>query len=90
MNSYSFRAECLADVNHFCTLCEKATLEVDTRVHYDTYSGYSDVMVEVHTTATLEELEAELRKVPDGHVMLQTLGAGLPHENSGLRNYTKE
>lgn len=89
MNTFSFRAECLADVNHFCTLCDIAALGVDTRVLYDTYPGYPDVMVEVQTTATLEELEAVLRKVPDGHAMLQTLGVGCANKNPGIRDYTK-
>ena len=90
MNTYSFRAECLADVNHFCALCDITDLGVDTRALYDTYPGYPDVMVEIHTDASLEELEAALRKIHDGHVMLQTLNVGYANENPGLRNYAKE
>ncbi len=84
MNIFSFRAESLPDVSEFQKLCHAAGLALTW--HEQPYISYPDTAVEVHTDASLQTLQGLMRRVEDGHVMLQTLRQCPLSENSFERD----
>lgn len=83
---FSFRAECEGDVDEFLTLCRAAGVTYSVEWKPD-HEGFPDVVVEMAAGASLESLQDLLRKVPDGHVMLQTFRACPLDQNSLKRDY---
>lgn len=84
MSIYRFRAECLQDVVEFLNGSIK-------RIGFNRYvliqeRGHPDVEVELDAEVPIEELRDELRKVEDGHVMVQTIA--LKEDYSGNRDYS--
>ncbi len=89
MAIFSFRAECQADVDNFKKECDNACLSVSIEVTPDyPKPGFPDVIVEVQADATLTSLQAMMRRVVDGHVMLQTLRECPLKDNSLERVYS--
>lgn len=72
ITTYSFRAECPDDVEKFHQQCLNSGLITAMRSTSNT-DGLRDVEVEMETEASLETIRGLMRKVIDGHVMLQTL-----------------
>lgn len=71
MTIFSFRAECLNDVNLFVSNDTPALWIKTTRVVPD--QGFPDVEVEIETNATIEQLHEWLNKQPDSHIIYETL-----------------
>lgn len=69
---YSLRAECESDAKRFLDEVETDGLLLSNAVHPD-QDGFPDVEIELVSNATLEQLRSVIRRMPDGHVMLQTL-----------------
>lgn len=82
MKTFSFRAECLEDVRRFQCACLSSRLVVVIPNKL-----VPDVDVEVRADASLESLRNAMRRVVDGHVMLQTLRECPLSENPLERNY---
>lgn len=78
--TYSFRAECALDVSALQAECERAKLS--TFAHITPDKLLPDVEVELETDTNLEHLRSLMRKVQDGHVMVQTLRECPLKENS--------
>ncbi len=68
---FSFRAECKKDVTVFANYCSNSGIIASLKIF--PVSGFPDVIVEMETSTTLEELRSILDNVQDGHVMYQTL-----------------
>lgn len=85
MTIFSFRAECTVDVNTFQKECVKAGVITLMRTVPD--ETFPDVEVELETTSSLEELREVMRRVVDGHVMLQTLRECALADNHLERDY---
>lgn len=88
MTFFSFRAECPADVSEFQAAC--ATAGVTTSLTAKPDSEFPDVEIELEASVTLEVLRGVMRKVVDGHVMLQTLKACRLKDNTLARDYELE
>lgn len=71
MNTFSFRAECLADVTAFIGTNDDNSLTAVGIV--PDMTGFPDVEVQFDSELGLEELRQRMRAVEDGHVMVQTL-----------------
>ena len=78
---YRFRAECQHDVDELrCLLgarLDRITMTIEP--------PFPDVEVELEIGLSLEELRDEMRRVVDGHVMVQTLARS--EEYTGERDY---
>lgn len=83
--TYSFRAECQADIDAFEKQCGEAGLVVNVQRFPDPV--FPDVDAEMKAEAPIETLREHLRQVIDGHVMLQTLRACPLNQNSLERDY---
>ena len=78
---YKFRAECEHEVNELLVgLGMKCLKMVKTIAYY-----FPDTEVDLHTTLSLAEIRNAIRKIADGHVMLQTVA--LAAEYTGERNF---
>lgn len=73
MNTYSFRAECMHDVEVLTALLPTMSIEDGDVAISPIVLGLPDVKVEVLTTAPLDTLKRAMGRVPDSHVMLETL-----------------
>jgi hypothetical protein len=84
MNTYRFRAELLADLYAFFQIgivnmkWEKLSITVSGK--------FLEAEVELVAGIPIEDIRNELRKVVDGHVMVQTLA--LKDEYTGERNFS--
>ena len=80
---FKFRAECETDVNKLRKImgrrCHKTVKEIGC---------FPDTEVDLYTTMSLDDLRNEMRKITDGHVMLQTVA--LAEDYTGERNYELE
>ena len=85
---FSFRAECATDVERFEAECAQDGIHVVLR--QEPMQLGADVKVEMTTPANLEALRAAVRRVPDGHVMLQTMRACALVDNSLERETVDE
>ncbi len=74
---YKFRAECETDVN-------RLRKRIGTKCHriIKDIGMFPDTEVDLYTTMSLDDVRNEMRKIPDGHVMLQTIALA--------ENYTGE
>ncbi|RDB07928.1 protein kinase domain-containing protein [Runella aurantiaca] len=80
IKEYCFRAECEIDVDELRKLMGRKCLKIKKNIDV-----FPDVFVVLYTTLQLDELRDEIRKVEDGHVMLQTVE--LKDNYTGERNY---
>ena len=78
---YRFRAECQADVDELRRLLGT---KID-RITIVNSPPFPDVEVEVEVDLSLEELRDTMRRVVDGHVMVQTVARH--NEYTGERDY---
>lgn len=82
MSIYRFRAECSVDFNElYRTIWRKvkyARLTIEP--------PFPDVEVVIETDMSLDDLRDEMRAVPDGHVILQTVATS--DEYTGERDYS--
>lgn len=85
MPVFSFRAECMDDVEKLHEECVAAGIIWSMNAKPD--MPYPDVDVEIKAETTLEVLRGLMRQVVDGHVMLQTLRECSLAENSLERDY---
>jgi ribosome-associated translation inhibitor RaiA len=85
MNTYSFWAECEHDVDELRKVVKKKIeritkiIQVNPNFHIE---------VEVETDMSLEVLRDEMRKVIDGHVMVQTVAS--KNQYTGERDFSIE
>ena len=82
-NTFKFRAECLNDVDRLKGVLRKNGKKI--RMTIDEEPPWIGVVVEMETTETLDAIKGAMRKVPDGHVMLQTVAP--EDEYTGERRY---
>jgi hypothetical protein len=78
---YRFRAECERDVNE---LRRRLGMKL-YRVTVTTEVPFPDAEVEIETSLALEEIRDAMRRVVDGHVMVQTLARRSQY--TGERDY---
>jgi hypothetical protein len=78
---YKFRDECEHDVNELRMELGWRCVKIVKTVEY----YFPDVVVDLYTTLSLEEIKDEIRKINDGHVMLQTVE--LAENYTGERNF---
>jgi hypothetical protein len=78
---YRFRAECKHDVDELRRLLG-ATLH---RITSSNSTPFPDDEVELESRLSLEELRVVMRRVVDGHVMVQTVARS--EEYTGKRDY---
>lgn len=71
MNVFSFRAECIDDVEKFLKEAEAVGITSPLKVVPD--KTFPDCEVEIQSNQSLEYLREAMRRVTDGHVMVQTL-----------------
>lgn len=69
---FSMRAECAEDAEGFFKAVQDAGIRLNSTVNKDG-TGLPDVDVEFHADASIEQLRDIIRRITDGHVMLQTL-----------------
>ena len=86
LTTYSFRAECQEDVKRFAAACAQARIAFSMTDEACQSLG-PDLAIQLDSAAPLVQLQAVLRQVPDGHVMLQTLRACALSQNSLKRDY---
>lgn len=87
ITTYSFRAECIADIEQFASACKSAGLVINNDKPSSIDEMTPDACFEFQATADIETLRTLLSTVPDGHVMLETLRACALSENSLERDY---
>ena len=78
---YRFRAECQADVDELRRILGT---KID-RITIVNSPPFPDIEVEVEVDLALEELRDTMRRVVDGHVMVQTVARD--NEYTGERDY---
>ena len=84
MTVYRFRAECMQDFIEFLKGSSKI---IGFKKYLVTQDGhYPDIEVELDADMPLEGLRDELRKVIDGHVMVQTIARA--DDYTGERDYS--
>lgn len=71
MNIFSFRADCVRDVEEFFKEAEAVGITGPLKVVPD--KRFPDCEVEIQSTESLEYLRDAMRRVTDGHIMVQTL-----------------
>lgn len=82
MSIYRFRAEVRSDADNLYR-------NIADKVEYVTMTikpPFPDVEVEIETDMSLNDLRDEMRAVPDGHVMLQTVAT--TDKYTGERNFS--
>jgi hypothetical protein len=85
MKYFSFRAERLADIERFRAECVSSGLVVSLMEYPGDES--EDVRVELQTKAPIMRLLDAARRVPDGHIIFQTLRECRLADNSLERDY---
>lgn len=76
------------DVVNFQKACSDAMIGTSFWISpHPADTNWPDVVVEMKTEGTLPQLQDAMRRVEDGHVMLQTLRECPLKENSLERNY---
>ena len=66
--TYKFRAECIHDVLEFM---KKAKFEYDVKI--ERKGLFPDVVVEVATKESIDSIVSIFKKIPDSHVILETI-----------------
>ncbi len=82
MSIYRFRAEVRSDADNLYR-------NIADKVEYVTMTikpPFPDVEVEIETDMSLNDLRDEMRAVPDGHVMLQTVAT--KNKYTGERDFS--
>ena len=87
MPTYSFRAECTVDVDHF--LQALTALGISATIQRVPDCQFPDVDVQLETLAPLDVIRNVMRKIEDSHVMCQTLRACPLAENTLQRDYSQ-
>lgn len=80
MQTFSFRAECLPDVEAFFEVLKEAGVVSELETHGA--DGFPDVCVQIRAEASLAQLRELMLEVVDGHVMVETLRAVPLDQNS--------
>lgn len=87
MTIYSFRAECLVDVERFLSKANELSIKL-TKDNQD--EVFPDIEIEFESDTDIEGIRNVLRQVVDGHVMIQTLRPVPLSENSLERDWDLE
>ena len=87
MSTFSFRAECQADVNCFLQESLNSNIKITVTKTVTDKDEFPDVEIEFESETQLEDLIEVMRKVQDGHVMYQTLRQVPLEQNNLQRNY---
>ncbi len=87
MTIFSFRAECPDDLEKLYEAFRGSNLIYQFYSNKPQDEEFPDVRVELETSASLEVIREIMRKVVDGHVMLQTLRECPLSENTLERDY---
>ncbi len=82
-NIYRLRAECLRDIETFLTI-NKGIKKREVIMTID--DSFPDTEMEFVSNASIEDVRNELRKVRDGHTMVQTVA--LKNKYTGKRDYS--
>ena len=82
MSFYQFRAECQSDVD---VLFRRIYPKIKNAKFCQEFP-FPDVDVEIETDLSLDDLRNEMRAVPDGYVMLETVAPS--DEYTGERYYS--
>lgn len=88
MTTYSFRAENVSDVSVFMAHCRTNTLLTHPVTTY-VDPQVLEPLVEFVSHATYEELLEVMRRVTDGHVMIQTFEPAPLAQNPCKRDYSR-
>lgn len=89
MPVFSFRAECLVDVETFVHCLANAGVSATIDYHRPgAECPIPDVIAEFKSDAPLDDLREAARMVPDGHVIVQTLRQCLLSQNTLERDTT--
>ncbi|PIF60055.1 lipopolysaccharide core heptose(II) kinase RfaY [Flavobacterium sp. 2] len=83
IKEYKFRAECEIDVDELRKIMGRKCLKINKEI-----GVFPDTNVNLLTTLDLNELRNEMRKIDDGHVMIQTVA--LKEVYTGERDYDLE
>jgi hypothetical protein len=88
---YSFRAACPYDFDQFVRTAIDAGMAFSIlQVTKGSITGFIEPHVEIRTLVALDWLQAVMRSIDNGHVMLQTLRQLPLSENSMVRDYELE
>ena len=87
MSTFSFRAECQADVDCFLQESLNSNVKIAVTKTVMDKDGFPDVEIEIESEVQLENLIEVMREVQDGHVMYQTLRQVPLEQNNLQRNY---
>ena len=83
MNTYSFKAECPADVEAFLRKIEGKYEIVEKVVDEEFY----DTLIEMKAEASKEKLSSILSTIEDSDVMMETIGEMPIKENELIREH---
>lgn len=72
MNIYKFRAECIGDVDRLTNLLMVANVKSHMKINRGS-NEFPDCEVVMRTDHVLNEIKAIIEKLPDGHVILETI-----------------
>lgn len=86
MNTYSFRAECIDDVLRLNRTMQLVQKPVYLRIHTD--FRLPDVVVEMDTDVSPDEVVIYMGEQEDSHVMIETFKATPIADNPMERTYT--
>lgn len=89
MNTFSLRAECMADADKLRKLVSAACVVSEFTMTPDA-DGLPDQEIEIRTELTQSAVLDLIRSIPEGHVMLQTLEPVPLAENSLERDYDRK
>ncbi len=85
-STFKFRAECINDVDRLKGVLRKNGKKI--RMTIDEEPPWIDVIIEMETTESLDDIKQAMRGVVDGHVMLQTIAP--KDKYTGKRRYCEE
>jgi len=84
MNIYKFRAECVSDINKLTNLLIIANIKSHMKIITKEIE-FPDCEVVMKTDCPLSAIKSVVEKLPDGHVILETIK--LIDEHTGERDY---
>lgn len=83
LNIFRFRAECEHDISELVKILREKIVTISRTRGY-----FPDTVAEITTSINLEEVRDAMRKVIDGHVMIQTVA--FKEDYTGERDYELE
>lgn len=84
MTEYRFRAECIVDVESLQQVLAAEKVSFKMKIERDSVFPDAEVWIKA-PTASIDSLRGYMRRVVDGHVMVQTLA--LADDYTGERDF---